>query len=94
LSKLYRKEGGSHYMEGLKIMMFDEGADHRIRYRFISEWFKIDSSISAKEQIFSEIERNCPDVVLLDPDLYTKIDVIETAKKIRTKFDIPVTYAC
>jgi two-component SAPR family response regulator len=81
-------------MEGLKIMMFDEGADHKIRYRFISKWFKVDSSISAKEQIFSEIEKNCPDVVLLDPDLYTKIDVLETAKKIRTKFDIPVTYAC
>jgi two-component SAPR family response regulator len=86
--------GGSYYMEGLKIMMFDEGADHKIRYRFISDWFKIDSSISAKEQILSEIERHCPDVVLLDPDLYTKIDVIETAKKIRSQFDISVSYAC
>ena len=80
-------------MEGLKIMMFDEGSDHKIRYRFISEWFKIDSSRSAKEKILSEIERNCPDVVLLDPDLYNKIDVIETAQKIRSQFDIPVTYA-
>jgi two-component SAPR family response regulator len=86
--------GRSYVMEGLKIMMFDEGADHRIRYRFISDWFKIDSSISAKEQILSEIEKNCPDIVLLDPDLYTKIDVLETAKKIRSKFDIPVSYAC
>ena len=80
-------------MEGLKIMMFDEGSDHKIRYRFISEWFKIDSSTPAREQILSEIERNCPDVVLLDPDLYNKIDVIETAQKIRSQFDIPVTYA-
>ena len=78
-------------MEGLKIMIFDEGSDHKIRYRFISEWFKIDSSKSAKEQILSEIERNCPDVVLLDPDLYNKIDVIETAQKIRSQFDIPVS---
>ncbi len=81
-------------MEGLKIMMFDEGPDHKIRYRFISDWFKIDSSMSSKKQILSEIERNCPDIVLLDPDLYTTIDVIETAKKIRSQFDIPVTYAC
>jgi two-component SAPR family response regulator len=88
------KGGGFYYMEGLKIMMFDEGSDHKIRYRFISEWFRIDSSMSAKEQILSEIERNCPDVVLLDPDLYNKIDVIETAKKIRSQFDIPVSYAC
>ena len=81
-------------MEGKKIMMFAEGSDHKIRYRFISEWFKIDSSTSAKEQIIWEIERNCPDAVLLDPDLYKKIDVIETAQNIRSQFEIPVTYAC
>ncbi len=80
-------------MEGLKIMMFDEGADHKIRYRFISDWFKINSSMSTKEQILSEIERNCPDIVLLDPDLYTQIDILDTAKKIRSQFNIPVTYA-
>jgi hypothetical protein len=77
-----------------KKMMFAEGSDHKIRYRFISEWFKIDSSTSAKEQIIWEIERNCPDAVLLDPDLYKKIDVIETAQNIRSQFEIPVTYAC
>jgi len=80
-------------MEGLKIMMFDEGSDHKIRYRFISEWFRIDSSMSAKEQIIWEIERNCPDVVLLNSDLYNKIDVLETAQNIRSQFDIPVSFA-
>ena len=80
-------------MEGKKIMMFDEGSDHKIRYRFISEWFSIDSSMSAKEQIILEIERNCPDIILLNSDLYNKIDVIETAQNIRSLFDIPVTYA-
>ena len=80
-------------MEGKKIMVFAEGSDHKIRYRFISEWSKIDSSMSAKEQIIWEIERNCPDVVLLDPDLYKKIDVIETAQNIRSQFDIPVSFA-
>ncbi len=79
-------------MEGLKIMLFDEGPDHKIRYRFISDWFKIDSSMSSKEQILSEIERNCPDIVLLDPDLYTKIDGIETSRKICNRFDVPVVY--
>jgi chemotaxis response regulator CheB len=82
-------------MVGLKIMMFNEGSDHKIRFRFVSEWFEMDSSLSVKEQeqILSEIERNCPDVVILDPDLYNKIDVIETAQKIRSQFDIPVSYA-
>jgi hypothetical protein len=59
-----------HDMEGKKIIVFDGGSDHKIRYRFVSEWFRIDSSMSAKEQIIWEIERNCPDAVLLDPDLY------------------------
>jgi hypothetical protein len=36
--------------------------------------------MSTKEQIIWEIERNCPDAVLLDSDLYNKIDVIETAQ--------------
>jgi two-component SAPR family response regulator len=80
-------------MEGKKIMMFDGGSDHKIRYRFVSEWFKIDSSMSAKEQIILEIERNCPDIVLLNSDLYNKIDVIETAQNIRSLFDIPVSFA-
>ena len=80
-------------MEGLKIMMFDEGSDHKLRYRFISEWFKIDSSTPAKEQIILEIERNYPDIVLLNSDLYNKIDVIETAQNIRSLFDIPVSFA-
>jgi len=74
-------------------MMFDGGSDHKIRYRFVSEWFKIDSSMSAKEQIILEIERNCPDIVLLNSDLYNKIDVIETAQNIRSLFDIPVSFA-
>ena len=85
-------------MEGKKIMMFAEGSDHKIRYRFIidrfiSERFKIDSSMSAKEQIILEIERNYPDIVLLNSDLYNKIDVIETAQNIRSLFDIPVSFA-
>jgi two-component SAPR family response regulator len=80
-------------MEGKKIMMFDGGSDHKIRYRFVSEWFKIDSSMSAKEQIILEIERNYPDIVLLNSDLYNKIDVIETAQNIRSLFDIPVSFA-
>ena len=82
-------------MVGLKIMMFNEGSDHTIRFRFVSEWFEMDSSLSVQEQeqILSEIERNCPDVVILDPDLYNKIDVIETAQNIRSLFDIPVSFA-
>lgn len=57
-----------------------------------SEWFKIDSYLPSKEMLFREIERNRPDVVVMDLKLYSKIDGIETSKKIRSRFDIPVIY--
>jgi len=60
-------------MPGLKMMMIDNGTDQGIRCRFISEWFKIDSYVPDKERLLSEIEKNKPDVVLMDMDLYAKI---------------------
>ncbi len=79
-------------MPGLKLMVHDEGARKGFRCRFISEWFKIDSYVSGKEGLLSEIEKNNPDVVVLDLDLYAKIDGIETSQIIRTRFDVPVWY--
>ena len=43
--------------------------------------------------MLSEIEKDKPDVVVMDLDLYNKIDVIETAQNIRSQFDIPVSFA-
>ncbi len=77
--------------EGLKLMVID-GVDHSIRCRFISEWFKMDSYVSGKEGLLSEIEKNNPDVVVMDLALYARIDGIETSQIIRTRFDIPVWY--
>jgi hypothetical protein len=50
--------------EGLKLMMIYEGSEQRIRSRFISNWFKIDSYVQNKEMLISEIEKIDPDVVL------------------------------
>ena len=79
-------------MEGLKMMMVEAGHGIGIRCRFISEWCKVDTFVSGKEGLLSEIEKNKPDVVLIDMDLYAKIDGIETTQKIRLRFDIPVLY--
>ena len=79
-------------MPGLKMMMIDNGTDQGIRCRFISEWYKVDTFVSGKEGLLSEIEKNKPDVVLIDMNLYAKIDGIETTQKIRLRFDIPVLY--
>ena len=71
------------------IMMLDGGSD-RIRCRFIYNWFKVDSYVSSKERLLSEIERNMPDVVVMDLDLYGRIDGIETSRQIRSRFGMPI----
>ncbi len=43
-------------------------------------------------RLFSEIEKTHPDVVVMDLDLYAKIDGIETSRMIRSQFDVPVMY--
>ena len=79
-------------MSEQSVMMFEEGADNGIRCRFISEWFKIESYVYTGEKLLSEIEKNRPDVVVMDLDLYAKIDGIEISRKIRSQFDVPVMY--
>ena len=79
-------------MEGLKVMLFEAGRGLGIKCRFVSEWFKMDSYVPDKERLLYAIQRNRPDVVLIDPDLYAEIDGIKTARTIRYRFNIPVLY--
>jgi chemotaxis response regulator CheB len=52
---------------------------------------KIDSYVP-EERLLSEIEKINPDVIVIDLDLYARIDGIETTEKIRDQFDIPIWY--
>ena len=52
---------------------------------------KIDSYVP-KERLLSEIEKINPDVVVMDLDLFSSNDGIETKEKIRDQLDIPVLY--
>jgi len=52
----------------------------------------MNSYVYTKENLLSEIEKNKPDVVVMDLDLYATMDGIETSRKIRNRFDIPVMY--
>ena len=52
----------------------------------------MDSFVYTKEKLLSEIDRNRPDVVVMDLDLFAKIDGIETSKIIRNRFGVPVMY--
>ena len=74
------------------VMMFDQGFECGIRCRFISEWYKMDSYVYTKGKLLSEIERNRPTVVVMNLDLYAKIDGIEISRVIRNRFDVPVMY--
>ena len=74
------------------MMLFEKGSENNIRCRVINGWYKMDSYIYTKEKLLSEIERNRPDVVVMDLDLYAKIDGIETSRMIRSRFYVPVMY--
>ncbi len=52
----------------------------------------MNSYVYTKEMLLSEIEKNKPDVVVIDMDLYATMDGIETSRKIRNRFDVPVVY--
>ena len=65
-------------MSELSVMMFDDGSDRGIRCRFINEWFKIDSYLSCKEKILAEIERNRPDVIMMDLDYHVYREIFDS----------------
>ena len=79
-------------MPGLRAMFLDEGLNKNIRCRFISYCCKVESCVHSTARLFSEIEKTRPDVVVMDLNLYAKIDGIETSRRIRSKFDVPVMY--
>jgi len=70
-------------MAELTMMLFEKGPENSIRCRAINGWFKMDSYVSSKEKLLLEIEKVKPDVVVMDLDLYEKIDGIETSRMIR-----------
>ena len=74
------------------LMWLEIGTDKGIRCRFISEWFKMNSYVYSKEGILSEIDKNKPDIIVMNLDLYERMDGIETSRKIRSRFDVPVLY--
>ncbi len=79
-------------MTELTMMLFEKRPENNIRCRAINGWFKMDSYVSSKEKLLLEIGKIKPDVVVMDLDLYAKIDGIETSRKIRSQFDVPVIY--
>jgi CheY-like chemotaxis protein len=69
----------------MSVMILDEGFNRSIRCRFICDWFRAESYVCSNARLFLEIQKRHPDVVVMDLDLYARIDGIETSKKIRTQ---------
>ncbi|MBW2573340.1 MAG: hypothetical protein JRD87_16730 [Deltaproteobacteria bacterium] len=76
-------------MAAQNLMMLEMALDQAIRCRHISEWFRMDSYVYTKEGMLSEIDKNKPDVVVMDLDLYERMDGIETSCN---RFNVPVVY--
>ena len=54
--------------------------------------YTVMSMVPSGEQAIQEIENEVPDLVLMDIVLQDGMDGIETAEKIRTRFNIPVIF--
>jgi hypothetical protein len=68
-------------MSGLRAMFLDKGPNGNIRCRFICDCCRIESYVHSNARLLSEIEKTHPDVVVMDLDLYAKIDGIETSTR-------------
>ena len=75
-------------MADLLMMLCEKGPENTIRCRAINGWFKRDSYVSSKEKLLLEIEKVKPDVVVMDLDLYARIDGIETSRLIEHIFEL------
>lgn len=74
------------------VMIFDEGFDRGIRCRYINDGFMVDSYVFRKESLLSEIEKNKPDIVILDVEIFSKVDGIEISRIIRDLYNVTVLY--
>ena len=81
-------------MAGKRVMILEEGAqlESGIRFRFISDYYKVSSYISSSQRLLYEIKINKPDVILLDLKIYDLIDGIKTTQMIRSEYNIPIVY--
>ncbi len=79
-------------MDVQSVMWLEMGLDRRIRCRLVREWFMVDSYVNSVEDLMLEIDKTKPDVVVMDLDLYERMDGIETSRRIRNRFDVPVVY--
>jgi DNA-binding NarL/FixJ family response regulator len=75
---------GNKTMPGLKVMFLDKGNNENVRCRFICDWCKVESYVDSNERLFLEIEKTRPYIVVMDLNLYAKIDGIETSRRIRS----------
>lgn len=89
---LFKHSEGVFNMAKLTMMICEKGPENNIRCRAINGWFRRDSYVSSREKLFLEIGKIQPDVVVMDLDLYAKIDGIETSRMIRLRFGVAVMY--
>ena len=54
--------------------------------------YDIAGAVSQSEEVFPVVENTKPDLILMDIVLRGAKDGIETAEKVRSRFDIPVVY--
>lgn len=81
-------------MGNAKIMIVEDEkiVAMEIQSRLESFGYTVTALASSGEEALKKVEENFPDLVLMDIVLKGDIDGIETAEKIRARFDIPIVF--
>ncbi|MCX9085108.1 MAG: response regulator [Candidatus Methanoperedens sp.] len=81
-------------MTKIQILVVEDEAivAEAIRRKLLKMGYDAPSTASSGEEAIKRVKENKPDLVLMDIVIQGKMDGIETAEHIRTRFNIPVVY--
>lgn len=80
--------------DSIKVLVVEDElvAATYIKHKLHELGYEITATVPTGEQALTEIEKNTPDIILMDIVLEGKLDGIDTANIIRKQYAIPVLY--
>lgn len=77
-----------------KVLIVEDEALHALHLKKIlkNKGFEISGIVSIGDEVFKSVEKDCPDLALMDITLRNSIDGIEVTNILRKKYDFPIIF--
>ncbi|TGL57925.1 response regulator [Leptospira ognonensis] len=77
-----------------KILIVEDEALHALHLKKIlkNKGFEISGVVSIGDEVFKSVEKDCPDIALMDITLRNSIDGIEVTNILRKRYNFPVIF--